>query len=70
MSTRERRPEEEVRHNSGNDDSTPANPVRQEIDRLREHTSGLLAAARGVIDDTLSGQSEDYLTSVRQEGGQ
>ena len=70
MSTRERRPNEQTRHNPGNSDNTPASPARREADRLREHTAGLLAAARSVIDNTVSGQSEDYLTSVRQDGGQ
>jgi hypothetical protein len=70
MSTRERRPDEQIRHNPGNDDNNPASPARRDADRLREHTAGLLATARGVIDNTLSGESEDYLTSVRQDGGQ
>ena len=70
MSTRERRPEEQIRHNPGSDDNNPASPARRDADRLREHTAGLLAAARRVIDDTVSGQSENYLTSVRQDGGQ
>jgi hypothetical protein len=70
MSEREKRHEEQIQPNPGNDDTEPTNPAREQVESLRTHASGLLAAARSVIDDTLSGESENYLNSVRQQGGQ
>jgi hypothetical protein len=72
MSERERRNEQAVTNNpSGDgDDSQDQQPGRERVDSLRQHATELLAAARTVIDDTLSGESEDYLNSVKQQGGQ
>jgi hypothetical protein len=67
MSTRERRPEEAQNQNP---ESQPATSARERVDSLRDRARELLATARSVIDQTLSGESEDYLNSVRQQGGQ
>ena len=68
MSEREKKREEEAQPAA--EETHPVSPAREQVESLRTHASGLLAAARGVIDDTLSGESEDYLNSVRQQGGQ
>ena len=68
MSEREKKHEEQVQPAA--EETQPVNPAREQVESLREHATGLLAAARGVIDDTLSGESENYLNSVRQQGGQ
>jgi hypothetical protein len=67
MSTRERKPEE-AQNNEAETQQT--NPARDQVDSLRQRATELLATARNVIDQTLSGESEDYLNSVRQQGGQ
>jgi hypothetical protein len=67
MSTRERRPEETLNNNPGDQ---PTNPVRERVDSLRSHAGDLLATARTVINQALSGESENYLNTVRQRGGQ
>jgi len=67
MSTRERRPEEAQNHGA---ETQQTNPARDQVDSLRQRATELLATARSVIDQTLSGESEDYLNSVRQQGGQ
>jgi hypothetical protein len=67
MSTRERSPEEAQNNDA---ETQQANPAREQVDSLRQRATELLATARNVIDQTLSGESEDYLNSVRQQGGQ
>jgi len=67
MSTRERKPEEAQNNDAENQQT---NPARDQVDSLRQRATELLATARNVIDQTLSGESEDYLHSVRQQGGQ
>jgi hypothetical protein len=67
MSTREKKNTENERINAG---AAPASPAREHVETLRRRAAELLATARSVIDDTLSGESEDYLNSVRQQGGQ
>jgi hypothetical protein len=67
MSTRERKPEEAQNNDA---ETQQTNPARDQVDSLRQRATELLATARNVIDQTLSGESEDYLNSVRQQGGQ
>ncbi|MGD8415254.1 MAG: hypothetical protein PVF33_13525 [Candidatus Latescibacterota bacterium] len=67
MSTRERKPEERQINDAT---PQPATPARERVDSLRNRAEELLATARNVIDRTLSGESEEYLHSVRQQGGQ
>jgi hypothetical protein len=68
MSTRERR-NEQVQPDTG-DEPQAEHPASEHVESLRRHATELLATARSVIDETLSGESEDYLNSVRQQGGQ
>jgi len=71
MSERERRNQQTTNNQTGDGgDSNDQHPARERVDSLRQHATELLAAARTVIDDTLSGESEDYLNSVKQQGGQ
>lgn len=67
MSTRERK-HRELEQDAA--EAQPMSPGREQVETLRRRASELLAAARSVIDDTLSGESEDYLNAVRQQGGQ
>ena len=71
MSTRERRNEQAAGNQPGTGGEPQAeHPAREHVESLRRHATELLATARSVIDDTLSGESEDYLNSVKQQGGQ
>jgi hypothetical protein len=55
---------------SGAVEAQPMSPARERVETLRRRAGDLLSAARTVIDDTLSSESEDYLNAVRQQGGQ
>jgi len=71
MSTRERRNEQaEGNQPDTGDEPQAEHPASEHVESLRRHATELLATARSVIDETLSGESEDYLNSVRQQGGQ
>ena len=67
MSTREKK-HNEIQENAV--EAQPMSPAREQVERLRRRATELLATARHVIDETLSGESEDYLNAVRQQGGQ
>jgi len=68
MSTREKK-KTEVEQNDAVE-AQPMTPAREQVETLRERATELLTTARNVIDDTLSSESEQYLNSVRQQGGQ
>jgi hypothetical protein len=67
MSTRERK-HEDVRSSPVAQQPIPRE--RRRVETLQRNARTLLDTARGLIDDTLSGQSEEYLNAVRQQGGQ
>lgn len=67
MSTRERKRDDIERDAIG---PHPEIPEQNRIDALQQHARDLLNTARRLIDNTLSGESEDYLDAVRQQGGQ
>lgn len=67
MSTREKKITEAEQNTV---EAQPMSPAREQVETLRQRATELLAAARGVIDDTLSSESEEYLNSVKQQGGQ
>jgi len=48
----------------------PSTQERNHFETLQHNARELLDSARQLIDDTLSGESEDYLNAVRQQGGQ
>lgn len=48
----------------------PSTQERNQFETLQHNARELLDSARQLIDDTLSGESEDYLNAVRQQGGQ
>ena len=67
MRTREKRNTEAEQNTAV---AQPMSPAREQVETLRSRVTELLATARSVIDETLSGESEGYLNSVRQQGGQ
>jgi hypothetical protein len=68
MSTREKKNTEAQQQRAV--EAQPMSRAREQVETLRERATELLATARNVIDDTLSSESEQYLNSVRQQGGQ
>jgi hypothetical protein len=67
MSTRERK-RDDIQHEASA--PQPGGPEQNHFDGLQRHARDLLDTARHLIDNTLSGESEDYLDAVRQQGGQ
>jgi hypothetical protein len=67
MSAREKR-REDVQTDVA--EQQPSSPQRDHIDTLQRCARDLLSTARQLIDNTISGESEDYLDAVRQKGGQ
>jgi hypothetical protein len=65
---RERRSERQNEHHTPG--AQPVNPGRERVDSIYQSARNMLSAARELIDETLSGESEEYLESVRQAGGQ
>jgi hypothetical protein len=72
MGTRERRREEVNRQSTEHDEveGHMFNRARNRIAGLQQDARDLLDLARPLVNDLISGESEDYLDTVVQESGQ